>query len=51
MASQKAQFLRCAASFVIAAYTTRTPHSLGFARLELEAFCFAIPTMAIEILQ
>jgi hypothetical protein len=42
MASQKVHLRRCAASFVIAAYRLRTPHSSGFARLASGAFCFAI---------
>ncbi len=38
----KVEGLRCAASFVIAAYCKSTPHSSGFARLEFGALYFAI---------
>lgn len=41
MATQKVQFLRCAHPSSLRR-TKSTPRSSGFARLELEAFFFAI---------
>jgi hypothetical protein len=42
MALSKAEGLRCASSFVTAAYFYCTPHSSGFARLASGSFFFAV---------
>jgi hypothetical protein len=42
MALSKAEGLRCASSFVTAAYFYSTPHSSGIARLASGSFFFAV---------
>jgi hypothetical protein len=39
MTPEKAHMLRCASSFVVAAYAKNTPHFSGLARLASGAFC------------
>ena len=47
-ATEKARMLRCAASFVAAAYMKSTPHSSGLARLACGLFPKPSPFEAIS---
>jgi hypothetical protein len=48
---EKVHLLRCAATFVIAAYEKSTPRSSGFARLVSEAFCKAVKKINNDLLK
>jgi len=47
---EKAHMLRCASTFVVAAYGKNTPHFSGLARLASGAFCGVIKQKIVILL-